>query len=78
VGQGAALKNQSLNTSINSIDQIKSTGMTTYQPSWLTMSIDGAFGSKTNVFTIYRSNTKKAQAKINDSNTSVNKIVSFK
>ena len=75
VGQGAALKNSSLNTSTNSIDQIKSsTAMISYQPSWLTMSIDGAFGSKTNVFTIYRSNTKKAQAKINDSNTSVRKF----
>lgn len=48
--------------------------MVSYQPSWLTMSIDGAFGSKTNVFTIYRANTKKAQAKINEANTSVSEI----
>lgn len=69
VGQGAALKTtSSLNTS-SSADPTKA--MVSYQPSWLTMSIDGAFGSKTNVFTIYRSNTKKAQAKVNDSNTSV-------
>ena len=70
VGQGAIMKTPNLNTSLN--NESKQTNMTSYQPSWLTMSIDGAFGSKTNVFTIYRSNSKKAQTKITDSNTSVN------
>ncbi len=74
VGQGAVMKSSSLNTSFN--NETKST-MVSYQPSWLTMSIDGAFGSKTNVFTIYRSNTKKAQTKISDANTSVSKILMF-
>ena len=68
------MKSSSLNTSFN--NETKST-MVSYQPSWLTMSIDGAFGSKTNVFTIYRSNTKKAQTKISDANTSVSKIFNF-
>ncbi|CAF0785839.1 unnamed protein product [Brachionus calyciflorus] len=35
----------------------KENQIVSYQPSWLTMSIDGAFGSKTNVFTILKSNS---------------------
>jgi hypothetical protein len=66
VGQGAIAK-----TSTSAINQATNSTMVTYQPSWLNMSIDGAFGSKTNVFTILRSNSKKAQVKINETNTSV-------
>ena len=37
-----------------------SSNLVSAQPSWLTMSIDGAFGSKTNVFTINRPFQKKS------------------
>jgi len=67
VGQGAIAKTPSTSTT----PQTPSGPLVPHQPSWLTMSIDGAFGSKTSVFTINRVNSKKSTNKFNEANTTI-------
>lgn len=68
VGQGAIAKTPSAQGATSNSQQV---ALVPHQPSWLTMSIDGAFGSKTSVFTINRANSKKSATKFNEANTTV-------